>query len=141
MDSLILVTSVLQGFVFIIVPFSIYMIFTCLCGSLDKKKFLRKWVHIEKLSRETHTGPLALIYACNLLDDALKKRGYNGTTLLDRLEISRSFFGSVKRAREAVKLRHHFAHCADFEQDTNSEEIVEALAAIRSELVRLGALD
>lgn len=108
---------------------------------INTDDFSKKWNRIETLSNDANARPLAVIYACSLLDDALKKRGYGGETLQRRFDVSRSFFSSGDRVRRALELRNHFAHSGDIiELSTYVTEIEDALSAIRSELVSLRAL-
>src|SRR3546814_404750 len=52
---------------------------------LDKSYFSQKWKESQKLCGDKTTWPLAIIACDNLLDEALKKSGYRGKSMGERL--------------------------------------------------------
>ncbi len=77
------------------------------------QKTNQKWKNILGLidSENTNDWRLAIIEADALLDDMLKKIGYEGETMGERLkEVNRSEFKSIDSAWQAHRIRNAIAH-------------------------------
>jgi len=83
-------------------------------GARDSSRLTQIYAHIE--SSNPNDWKLAIIEADIILDDILKKRGYAGTSLGERLRsIAPSQLSSLDDAWEAHKVRNRIAHDgADF---------------------------
>lgn len=86
-------------------------------GSLPKGKIPKKWQEIlSKIETpEEANHKLAIIEADALLDDTLKKLGFSGETMTEKIEkITAVQLKSVSDLREAHKTRNHILHDPDF---------------------------
>lgn len=105
---------------------------------LNQPYFERKW--LELLARvKTHEGMvLAVIDADKLLDEALRRRGFRGKTMGERLVSAQKILTDNDAVWFAHKLRNRLVH----EPDTRLREkdAKSALAGFRQGLKDLGAL-
>ena len=83
-------------------------------GGIKSDKFAELQTHLE--SQNPNDWKLAIIEADIILDDTLKRQGYAGPTLGDRLKsISPQSLQSIDDAWQAHKIRNQIAHAgADF---------------------------
>jgi hypothetical protein len=133
---------ILLAAVFIIIILVIITCVACICSRGQKwsKDYLRsyeeKWKRIEYLSTKEDTRPLAIIYACSLLDYALKTRGYLGDTLNERLNSAQNTFIANNGIWKVHRKRNQLAHDADMEP-LNEEDAKQYLKIIRQGLFDL----
>ncbi len=85
-------------------------------GRVDKQFVKDKWQHISKIANSPSPN-LAVVEADKLLDYVLKKRGYQGETMGDRLKSVHKDFSYINDVWEAHKLRNKIVHEADYEAD------------------------
>lgn len=106
--------------------------------SLNSEKFSERWQDIQQLLSDKTKWPLAVIDADKLLDDALKKRGFKGKNMGQRLVSAHDKFSDNDKVWLGHKLRNKLVH----EEDVKlTEPIVrESLKGLRQALRDLGAL-
>ena len=100
--------------------------------------FTDKWKAAQKLCVNKETWPLAIINADNILDEALKKSGYRGKTMGERLVAAQRSLSDNDGVWFGHKLRNKLVH----ESDTklSQTDVKDALTGIRQALRDLGAL-
>ena len=105
---------------------------------INRGYFERKWTELLGRVKTTEGMMLAVIDADKLLDDALKKKGYKGKTMGERLVAAQRDFSNNDSVWYAHKLRNRLVH----EPDTRLRrgEAKNALAGIRQALKDLGIL-
>lgn len=105
---------------------------------LNKAHFLEKWQEYQKLCASKETWPLAIINTDKLLDEALKKAGYRGRTMGERLVAAQRDMSDNDSVWFGHKLRNKLVH----ESDTRlrEDDVKDALKGIRQALRDLGAL-
>jgi hypothetical protein len=105
---------------------------------INRSYFEKKWS--ELLSRvKTQEGmTLAIIDADKLLGEALKRKGYKGKTMGERLVAAQRDLSNNDGVWYAHKLRNRLVHESNFRLRRN--EAKNALAAIKQGLQDLGAL-
>lgn len=105
---------------------------------LNTEKFQQKWLELLGHVR-THEGMiLAVIDADRLLEDALKKRGYKGKTVGERLVSAQKILSDNDAVWYAHKLRNRLVH--EPEIRLQKQEAKNALAGFKQALTDLGAL-
>ncbi|MEX0934232.1 MAG: hypothetical protein WDZ42_00350 [Candidatus Saccharimonadales bacterium] len=85
-------------------------------AAVDKQFIKDKWAHITRTANSPSAN-LAIVEADKLLDYVLKKRGYSGETMGDRLKSAGGDFTYINDVWEAHKLRNKIVHEADYEVD------------------------
>jgi hypothetical protein len=81
-------------------------------GGIKSSKFAELQAHLE--SQNPNDWKLAIIEADIILDDTLKRQGYAGPTLGDRLKsISPTSLNSIRDAWDAHMIRNKIAHAGD----------------------------
>lgn len=105
---------------------------------LNKAYFLEKWQEHQKLCASKETWPLAIINTDKLLDEGLKKAGYRGRTMGERLVAAQRDLSDNDAVWFGHKLRNKLVH----ESDTRlrEDDVKDALKGIRQALRDLGAL-
>ncbi len=105
---------------------------------LNTTAFTEKWKEAQKLCAQKETWPLAVINADNILDEALKKSGYRGKTMGERLVAAQRDLSDNDGVWYGHKLRNKLVH----ESNTRLKEVdvKDALMGIRQALRDLGAL-
>ena len=105
---------------------------------LNQKYFEHKWVELLTRVKTADGMILAVIDADKLLDDALRKRGFKGKTMGERLVSAQRSLSNNDAVWYAHKLRNRLVH----EPDVNlrEKEAKRALAGVRQGLKDLGAL-
>lgn len=105
---------------------------------LSQEYYQRKWLEI--LARvKTYDGMiLAVIDADKLLDEALRKRSYNGKTMGERLVAAQKELTDNDGVWYAHKLRNRLVHEPTVRLRKN--EAKQALSGVRQGLRDLGAL-
>lgn len=105
---------------------------------LNQKYFVKEWRYLQAMCASKDTWPLAIINADKLLDNALKKRRFNGKSMGERLVSAQRKISNNDAVWVAHKLRNRLVH----EQDVSLKEkdVKDALIGIRQALKDLGAL-
>jgi hypothetical protein len=105
------------------------------------RKILKQWT---KTKGRLETGleseyKLAVIESDSTLDEVLKKMGYLGDTIGERLEkINVAVLPSVEEVRNAHKIRNNIVHDPDFR--LNLDEAKKSIVIYEKALADLGAL-
>lgn len=105
---------------------------------LNVSYFVERWSEAQKLCRNKDTWPLAIINADSLLDEALKKSGYRGKTMGERMVAAQRDFSDNDGVWYGHKLRNKLVHEADVK--LKEADVKDALVGIRQALRDLGAL-
>lgn len=107
-------------------------------GKLNREMYQKKWAEIETMA-ETEAGWVqAIIEADKLLDDALKKSGYKGKTMGERMVSASRAFSKKDSAWAAHKLRNKVVHETGVK--LRQQHTKGALRSFRRALEDLGAL-
>lgn len=106
---------------------------------IDKEFVKNKWQEIASTAEQNgQSARFAVVEADKLLDYALKKRGYRGETMGDRMRSAGSDFSYRNDVWEAHKLRNKLVHEAQYEVD---QRIVKrAVDQFKQALRDLGAM-
>jgi len=105
------------------------------------RKILKQWT---KTKGRLETGleseyKLAVIESDSTLDEVLKKMGYAGDTIGERLEkINVAVLPGVEEVRNAHKIRNNIVHDPDFR--LNLDEAKKSMVIYEKALIDLGAL-
>lgn len=105
---------------------------------LNVEAFTAKWKDAQKLCANKETWPLAVISADNVLDEALKKAGYKGKTMGERLVAAQRDLSDNDGVWYGHKLRNKLVHESDIK--LKQADVKDALTGIRQALRDLGAL-
>jgi len=109
--------------------------------SVGARKILKQWM---KTKGRLETGleseyKLAVIESDSTLDEVLKKMGYAGDTIGERLEkINAAVLPSVEEVRNAHKIRNNIVHDPDFR--LSLDEAKKVIVIYEKALSDLGAL-
>ncbi len=105
------------------------------------KKLVKQWAKIKgrlEVGFESEYK-LAVIEADSILDDILKKLGYAGDTLGEKLDnVTSAVIPGVEDAREAHKIRNNIVHDPDYMLD--SDTVKRTISTYEKVLTDLGAL-
>lgn len=107
-----------------------------------EKESNTRWKHIEELLKSGTPSDRrqAIIEADIMLDDALRKAGYEGVTVSDKLKaVNPKDLGTLQEAREAHKVRNQIAH-AGSSFDLSETLAQRTLAHFEAVFRELGAL-
>lgn len=105
---------------------------------LKTDQFQEKWRTMQKLCASKDTWGQAIIAADNLLDEALKKKRFNGKSMGERLTKAQRVLSNNEAVWFGHKLRTRVE--SDPEAKLKEKEIKDALIGIRQALKDLGAL-
>ncbi|HEY5805900.1 MAG TPA: hypothetical protein VIS56_00760 [Candidatus Saccharimonadales bacterium] len=105
---------------------------------LKQEYFQSEWRELQKLLRNKDRWDVALIQADNLLDIALKKNRFRGSSMGERMVKAQRLFTDNDGAWFAHKLRKEVEASPDFK--LTEKDLKEGLIAIRQALKDLGAL-
>lgn len=105
---------------------------------LNTMYFTEKWNEAQTLCKNKETWPLAIINADKVLDDALKKSGYKGKTMGERMVAAQRDFSDNDGVWYGHKLRNKLVHESDV--SLKEADVKDALMGIRQALRDLGAL-
>ncbi len=130
-----LVTAVIIG---VIVLFALFGLIDRNQQSIDKKPFREAWMSILDKANNESTQALAVINADKLLDAALKRRGFKGETMGERLISAKTSLRKRNAVWEAHKLRNRLVH--DEKVRLDRKRVKSALKGFESALKDLGAL-
>ena len=105
---------------------------------LGAKKVMKQWL---KIKGRLETGlesefKLAIIEADSILDDVLKKLGYSGESLGERLkQVKVDILPSLENVEEAHKIRNNIVHDPDYRLNlAEAEKIISFYEKILTEL-------
>ena len=105
---------------------------------VSRKYFDKRWSEILGRVKTPEGMALAVIDADKLLDEALKRRGYKGKTMGERLVAAQRTLSNNDAVWYAHKLRNRLVHEPDVRLRKNDAK--DALAGIKQALKDLGAL-
>ena len=106
---------------------------------IDKAFVRQKWDEIVAIgAKPDQSARFAVIEADKLLDYTLKKRGYSGETMGERLKNANKDFSYIDDVWTAHKLRNKLVHEAQYEIDRRN--ISRALSQFEKALKDMGAL-
>lgn len=109
--------------------------------SVGAPKLVKQWLKIkERLETNLESEfKLAVIEADTLLDDILKKMGYVGDTLEEKLEkVSINILPSKEKIKEAHKLRDNIVYDPDF--SLSLEEVKKIISVYETALTELNVI-
>ena len=109
-----------------------------LAKPLNREYFENKWSELLAMVKSPEGMVLAVIDADKLLDEALKKRGYKGKTMGERMVAAQRDFTSNDSVWHAHKLRNRLVHEPNVR--LRKSEARSALEGIKRGLKDLGAL-
>lgn len=107
---------------------------------LNQEKFRSKWLEIENtLSKENPTTySMCILRADSLLDEAMRTRGFKGSTMGERLKSSQKQYRNINSVWAAHKLRNKLAHESDYHP--TYEITKQALTTFKNALKDLRAI-
>lgn len=105
---------------------------------LNSQYFEEKWAELLARIKTPDGMVLAVIDADKLLDEALRKRGYHGKTMGERMVAAQRAFSNNDGVWFAHKLRNRLVHEPGIR--LKQHDAKNALAGIRQGLKDLGAL-
>ncbi|MBI4033579.1 hypothetical protein HY379_01130 [Candidatus Saccharibacteria bacterium] len=105
---------------------------------LNRGYFEKKWAELLTRVKTPEGMTLSVIDADKLLDEALKRKGYKGKTMGERLVAAQRELSNNDSAWYAHKLRNRLVHEPNVRLRKN--EAKNALAGIKQGLQDLGAL-
>lgn len=107
--------------------------------SVKPEHFMAKWRDLQKFCVTRKTWPAAITAADDLLDEALKRRGYKGKTPGERLVAAQHDLSN----NEAVWFGHKFSQriAGEDVRKLRKQDMLEALNGFRQALRDLGALE
>jgi transposase len=108
--------------------------------SLDVQKYRSKWLAIEQqLKRDDlNTYALSVLTADSLLDQAMKEKGVQGTSMGERMKQLQKTWSNANNVWTAHKLRNQIAHEPDVK--LNYDVVRRALASFKQALKDVGAI-
>ena len=107
-------------------------------SKLDRDFYREKWAEIDATAMQEAGWVQAVIEADKLLDDALKKSGYRGKTMGERLVSASRAFSNKDRTWAAHKLRNKIVHETSIK--LRRQHVEAALSGFKKALSDLGAL-
>jgi len=105
------------------------------------KKMEKQWTKVKaRLQAGTESEhKLAVIEADSILDDILKRMGYGGASLGERLEkITSATLSNISSVEEAHKIRNNIVHDPDYRLSLN--EVKDVIEIFEKALINLQAL-
>jgi hypothetical protein len=105
---------------------------------LNKKHFQQKWIELLNLVKTPEGMILAVIDADKLMDEALRRRHFKGTSMGERLVSAQRSFSNNDDVWHAHKLRNRLVHETDVKIKQNDAK--NALESFKQGLRDLGAL-
>jgi hypothetical protein len=104
---------------------------------LDRAYYMDSWQKIHIKAQAEETWALAVIDADKLLDHALRKKNFGGTTMAERMVSAKDAFSRRQLVWEAHKYRNQLVH---EEVKVSEKKIKAALVGFRTALKDIGAL-
>lgn len=107
---------------------------------LDLERYRTSWLQIERqlVRGEESSYHLAILNADKLLDQALRQRGFKGTTMGDRMKDARDTWSNANAVWTAHKLRNRIAHEPNVRVEYDDTR--RAMAAYKQALKDVGAI-
>lgn len=134
METLVVIISVAVGGIVLLALLS-------LIGrnqpGLDRAYYMDSWQKIHIKAQNQETWPLAVIDADKLLDHALRKKNFSGSTMAERMVSAKDAFSRRQLVWEAHKYRNQIVH---EEVKVSEKKVKGALVGFRTALKDLGAL-
>ena len=108
--------------------------------NLDVQKYRTCWMKIEHNLKKTEASSytVAVFDADKLLDQALKERGFAGSTMGERMKNARTAFSSNNDVWTAHKLRNRIAHESGFQ--VSYVQVTQSLRQFKQGLKDMGAI-
>ena len=106
--------------------------------ALKTERYQEKWREMQKLCAAKETWGQAVVEADRLFDKALRKKGFAGKSMGERLTKAQRVISNNEGAWFGHKLRNKIE--ADPEAKLKESEVKQALIGIRQALKDLGAL-
>lgn len=106
--------------------------------TVNPELFLQRWHDLQKNCSSRKTWADAIVDADNLLDDALKRRGYKGKSTGERLVAAQHSLSSNSSVWFGHKLRNRIVN--EDVRKLKKQEVLSALSGFREALRDLGAL-
>lgn len=123
---------------FALLMLGVFMFLHRRMSTLNREFYQKRWELIEELSQHESGWVQAIIEADKLLDDALKKSGYKGKTMGERLASASRAFSNKDKTWAAHKLRNKVVHETSVKLRPN--HVTGSLKAFKKSLKDLGAL-
>ncbi len=105
---------------------------------LDRSYYKDAWQKIHLKSQAEETWSIAVIEADKLLDNALRKKGFKGETMAERMVSAKDAFSKRQLVWESHKFRNQIAH--DESVKVTEKKVQAALYGFKSALKDVGAL-
>jgi hypothetical protein len=105
---------------------------------IRQEQFQAKWQELQNLLRDKKAWPQAVVAADKLLDDALKKKRFNGKGMGERLVKAQRLLTDNDSVWFGHKLRNKIEQ--DEKMKLKEKDVKQALVGIRQALKDLGAL-
>lgn len=135
MESAIVLASVIIG---AIVLLALLNLVSKNQPQLDRAYFKDAWQKIHMKAQAEETWSIAVIEADKLLDSALRKKGFKGETMAERMINAKDTFSKRQLVWEAHKFRNQIAH--DEGVKVTDKKVSAALVGFRTALKDVGAL-
>ena len=107
-------------------------------NGLNREFYQKKWAAVDSAAAQEAGWVQAIVEADKLLDDALKKSGYKGKNMGERLVSASRAFSDKDRTWAAHKLRNRVVHETSIKLRKN--HVHGALNGFKKALKDLGAL-
>jgi hypothetical protein len=109
---------------------------------LKPKRFTARWQELQKHCASRKTWPQAIADADDLLSDALKKAGYKGKNMGERLVAAQHELTDNELVWLGHKLRKRISQEKDIDvRKLKKKDVLDALSGFRQALRDLGALE
>ncbi|MBP6038386.1 MAG: hypothetical protein KA604_03570 [Candidatus Saccharimonas sp.] len=107
---------------------------------LDTTRYQTKWLVVENSFERTNPASwqLAVMNADKLLDEALRERGFKGTTMGERMKVANKTWKNANHVWGAHKIRNQLAHETDVQMSYDTA--ARSLSAFKQALKDLGAI-
>lgn len=106
---------------------------------INKEYYSAEWKHLQSMCATRKTWPDAIVRADDLLNEALKQRGYKGRTTGERLVAAQHDLSSNDTVWAGHKLRNNITNIDV--RKLKKQDIILGLKGFRQALRDLGALD
>lgn len=128
-------------FIILVVVIIFGVLYKFLPKRLNKTKFLNDWKNLQQYCKSKNTWPEALVGADKLLDKALQKRKFKGSTMGERLVSAQKLFTNNDDVWRAHNLIKKILSTPNIDAKALREtDVKSALVALRQALRDLGAL-
>ncbi len=107
-------------------------------GNFNKDHYRKKWQDIEATTENEIGWTKAIIDADKLLDEILRKAGFKGKSMGERMTSASRSFSNCDRTWAAHKLRNRVVHETSIK--LRKRHVQSALAAFNKALKDLGAI-